>query len=105
MLMVRGARNTAAQARLIAVSTHSSNVKPRFQETADFARAIHSQAMVSSREGNIGAAVRKIPRTRRYRSTNNYKTRIEQKWRPPVFLLSVLAAQVAPASGDSDPRA
>jgi hypothetical protein len=40
MLTERGARNTAVQARLIAVSTHSSNVKPRFLETADFATGL-----------------------------------------------------------------
>jgi hypothetical protein len=47
----------AVQARLIAVSTHSSNVKPRFRETADFARAIYSQvaiAMSSNRVADIG---------------------------------------------------
>jgi hypothetical protein len=53
MPMERGVRNMAVQAGLIAVSTHSSNVKPRFRETAGFATAIHSQAMVSSHEGNI----------------------------------------------------
>ena len=54
MLTGRGARNMAVQARLIAVSTHSSNVKPRFRETADFARAIYSQAMPSHRSDDIG---------------------------------------------------
>jgi hypothetical protein len=44
----------AVQAGLIAGSTHSSNVKPRFRETADFARAIHSQAMPSHRKGEAG---------------------------------------------------
>jgi hypothetical protein len=53
-LTARGARNMAVQAGLIAVSTHSSNVKPRFRETAGFARAIHSQAMPSHRNGDIG---------------------------------------------------
>jgi hypothetical protein len=38
--MGRGARNMAVQAGLIAVSTRSSNVKPRFREMADFATAI-----------------------------------------------------------------
>jgi hypothetical protein len=54
MRMVRGAHNTAAPVRLIAVSTHSSNVKPRFRGTADFACAIHSHPLPPSREGAIG---------------------------------------------------
>jgi hypothetical protein len=57
MLTARGARNMAVQAQLIAVSTHSSNVKPRFRETADFARAIYSQAMPSHRSDGIGVDV------------------------------------------------
>jgi hypothetical protein len=50
----RGARNMVAQAGLIAVSIHSSNVKPRFRETGDFVRAIYSQAMPSHRSDDIG---------------------------------------------------
>jgi len=57
--MGRGARNMAVQAGLIVVSTHSSNVKPRFLETADFATAIHSQAMPSHRSDGIGVDVAK----------------------------------------------
>jgi hypothetical protein len=43
--MGRGALNTAAQARLIAVSIPSSNVRRRVQETADIVTATLGQGM------------------------------------------------------------
>jgi hypothetical protein len=52
--MGRGALNMAVQARLIAVSTHSSSVKPRFRETADFARATFGQEVEFNDEADIG---------------------------------------------------
>jgi hypothetical protein len=43
----------AVQARLIAVSTHSSNVKPRFRETTDFATATLGQKMAHDDEAGV----------------------------------------------------
>jgi hypothetical protein len=44
--------------RLTAASTRLSNVKPHFQETADFACAIRSQVRPLSPEGNIAVAIK-----------------------------------------------
>jgi hypothetical protein len=60
MPMGRGARNTAAQARLIAVSILSSNVKPRFRETEDFATATLGQGMAPNGEADIGKVGTKL---------------------------------------------
>ena len=54
MLTARGARNMVAPARLIAVSIHSSNVKPRFRETEDFATATLGQKMGLNGEADFG---------------------------------------------------
>ena len=43
----------AVQARLIAVSTHSSSVKPHFRETADFATATLGQEMGFNGEAGV----------------------------------------------------
>ena len=56
----RGARNTAAETRLIAVPTHSSNVKPRFRETEDFATATLGQGMAPNGEADIGKVGTKL---------------------------------------------
>jgi hypothetical protein len=60
--MARGARNTAITARLIAVSTRSSNAELPCRGLADFACAIHSQhiAAQENRAGGIAKAIRKM---------------------------------------------
>ncbi len=59
--MARGARNTAITARLIAVSTRSSNAELPCRGLADFACAIHSQhiAACENSAGAIGVIGRK----------------------------------------------
>jgi hypothetical protein len=52
----RGARNMAAQAGLIAGSTHSSNVKPRFRETAGFAIATFGRGIAPDDEVGVEPA-------------------------------------------------
>jgi hypothetical protein len=58
-LTVRGARITSSTR--IAVSIRMSNVRPHVQETADFAREIHSQRMAlrGNRKGVFGATISK----------------------------------------------
>jgi hypothetical protein len=70
-LTVRGARITSCIP--IAVSTRSSNVKLPFRAMADFARAIHSQALAPNRESDIGGAIRTAacPSLRRTASLTN----------------------------------
>jgi hypothetical protein len=58
-LTVRGARITSSTR--IAVSIRMSNVRPHVQETADFARKMHSQRMAlrGNRKGVFGATISK----------------------------------------------
>src|ERR1700736_6705370 len=60
-LTVRGARITSSTR--IAVSIRMSNVRPHVQETADFAREIHSQRMAlrGNRKGVFGATSKYPP--------------------------------------------
>ena len=56
----RGARNTAARARLIAVSIPMSNARRRGRETADFATAILGQEIAPNGEADIGKVGTKL---------------------------------------------